>query len=160
VNDQVEPADAARALSEIGRRREQVIRRAAIPRWYWWATAILMIALAAASESWHGALSWAGTALYIAGMLALQLSLAHRGAPPSRDLDAPGSALRLLAGAMAVVAVMTGVGLAARLSLEAAGVPYPGTIASAAAVAVFAAGMQMVMRRHTALLVRRLGGQR
>ena len=39
MNDQIEPADAARALSEIGRRREQVIRRAStVPGWYWWAT--------------------------------------------------------------------------------------------------------------------------
>ena len=43
VSCAVEPADAARALSEIGRRREQVIRRAATPRWYWWATAVLAI---------------------------------------------------------------------------------------------------------------------
>ena len=36
-NDRIEQADAARALSEIGRRREQVIRRRVIPGWFWWA---------------------------------------------------------------------------------------------------------------------------
>jgi hypothetical protein len=159
VNDQIEPADAASALSEIGRRREQVIRRAAIPRWFWWASAALTVAWVAGAESQHGALLWVGNALYVAGLLAIQLFLRHRGAPPSRDLDAPGSALRLLAGCLACVAVVTGVGLATRLSLEAARVPYPGTIASAAAMAVFAAGGQTVMRRHTAFLVRRSGGR-
>ena len=43
MNDQIDPADAARALCEIGRRREQVIRRnSAIPGWYWWAVAVLL----------------------------------------------------------------------------------------------------------------------
>ena len=62
MNDQIEPADAASALSEIGRRREQVIRRAAVPGWYWWATAVLTIALSAAVESGrgHGVLAWIG----------------------------------------------------------------------------------------------------
>ena len=54
MNDQIDPADAARALSEIGRRREQAIRRAAIPRWFWWATAVLTIAWAADTESQRG----------------------------------------------------------------------------------------------------------
>jgi hypothetical protein len=159
VDDQVGPADAARALSEIGRRREQVIRRAAVPRWFWWANAVLTVAWVADMESQHGALFWAGTALYAAGTLALQLFLRYRGVPPSRDLDAPGSVLRLLAGVAACTAVVVGVGLATRLSLEAAGVPYPGTIATAAAMVVFATGMQTVMRRHTAFLVRRSGGR-
>ena len=48
MNDQIEPADAARALSEIGRRREQVIRRAStVPGWFWWASAVLTTAFAA-----------------------------------------------------------------------------------------------------------------
>ena len=50
--EQIEPADAARALSEIGRRREQVIRRAStVPGWYYWAIAVPTTAFAAAKES-------------------------------------------------------------------------------------------------------------
>ena len=71
MNDRVEPADAARALSEISRRREQAIRRAAIPRWFWWATAVLTIAWVAGMEFQRGALFWAGTALFITGTLAV-----------------------------------------------------------------------------------------
>jgi hypothetical protein len=58
MDDRAEPADAARALGEIGRRREQVIRRAmraAFPVWYWWTTAVLTVALAASFEYRRGA---------------------------------------------------------------------------------------------------------
>ena len=93
MNDQIEPADAARALSEIGRRREQVIRRAAAPRWFWWASAVLTIAFAADIDytSRRGALFWAGVALFTAGTLAvngLRLRAVHR-APPRPGLAAP-----------------------------------------------------------------------
>jgi hypothetical protein len=162
VSDQIEPADAARALSEIGRRREQVIRRTAVPRWYWWATAVLVIALAAdADYSQRGALFWAGIALFAAGVLAVNglLFRAVRGAPPHPDLVAPGSVPRLLAGEAALGAAVTGVVLGTELGLEAARVPYPATIACAAGMAVFVAGGQMLMRYRTALLVRRSGGR-
>jgi hypothetical protein len=163
VNDQIEPADAARALSEIGRRREQVIRRTAVPSWYWWAIAVLVIAQAAdADYSRRGALFWAGTALFIAGTLAingLMLSRQFRGAPPRPDLVAPGSVPRLLAGQAALGAVVTGVVLGTKLGLEAAGVPYPATIACAVGMAVLVAGGQMLMRYGIALLVRRPGGR-
>jgi hypothetical protein len=162
VNDQVEPADAARALSEIGRRREQVIRRAsAVPRWFWWASAVLTIAWVADYESQRGALFWAGTALYAAGTLALmgQRLRAVRRAPLRDDKLAPGAIPRMLASAAAFVAVVFGVGLATKLSLEAARVPHPGTIASAVTMAVFVPGGQALTRYHTAVMVRRSGGR-
>ena len=45
------------------------------------------------------------------------------------------------------------------ISLEAARVPYPATIACAAGMAVFAAGGQALTRYNTAFLVRRSGGR-
>ena len=164
MNDQIkqiEPADAARALSEIGRRREQVIRRAAVPRWFWWASAVLVIAFAADTEFLHGALSWAGIALFAAGMLAvngLRLRALFR-APPRDDKLAPGSVPRVLASSAAFVAVVMGVALATKFSLEAAGVPHPGTIATAVAMAVFVPGGLALTRYQTAFLVRRSGGR-
>jgi hypothetical protein len=163
VNDQIEPAEAARALSEIGRRREQVIRRTAVPRWYWWAIAVLVIALAAdADYSRRGALFWAGIALFAAGILAvngLLLSRQFRGPTLSPDLVAPGSVPRLLAASAAHSAAVTGVALGTKLSLEAAGVPYPGTIACTVGMVVLVAGGQMLMRYRMALLVRWPGGR-
>jgi hypothetical protein len=164
VNDQIEqiePADAARALSEIGRRREQVIRRAAAPRWFWWASAVLTIGFAADVDSQRGALFWTGVALFTAGTLAVNgLRLrAVRRAPPRGDLVAPGSVPRVLAGEAVLSAVVMGVTLATGLSLVAARVPYPATIAVAAGMAVLVAGGQALTRYHTAFLVRRPGGR-
>jgi hypothetical protein len=65
----------------------------------------------------------------------------------------------VLAGAAVLVAVVIGVALATKLSLEAAGVPYPGLIASAVAMAALVAGGQMLMRYRTAVLVGRPGGR-
>jgi hypothetical protein len=163
VNDQIEPADAARALSEIGRRREQVIRRTAIPRWFWWAIAVLTIALAAdADHSRRGALYWAGNALFTAGMLAvngLLLSRQSRGPTLSPDLVALDSGPRLLAGSVALWPAVAGVMLGTSLGLEAARVPYPATIACAAGMAVLVAGGQMLMRYRLHLLAPRPGGR-
>src|SRR5438128_12695366 len=89
VDEQIEPSDAADALSEIGRRREQVIRRAqreVFPGWFWWANAVLMIALAAAVESRRGVVLGIGIALFVVGSLVLNVpaSRASRAAPPRR----------------------------------------------------------------------------
>jgi len=46
MTGQVEPADAARALSEIDQRREQAIRRKVFPGWWWWAYAVLIVEFA------------------------------------------------------------------------------------------------------------------
>ena len=161
MNDQIEPADAARALSEIGRRREQVIRRTATPGWYWWASAVLVIAFAADVDSQRGALFWVGIALFTAGTLAVNglLYRAARGPRLRPDLVAPGSVPRLLAREAALVAVVMGVTLGTGLSLKAAGVPYPATIACAVGMAVFVAGGQALMRYRTAVLMRGPGGR-
>ena len=164
MNDQIEPADAALALSEIGRRREQAIRRAStVPGSYYWAIAVLTTAFAADVDytSQRGALFWAGVALFAAGMLAVNglLLRAVRGASLRPGLVAPGSGRRLLARDAALAAVVTGVTLAGKFSLEAAGVPYPATIAVAVGMAVLVAGGQMLTRYRIAFLVRRSGGR-
>ena len=57
------------------------------------------------------------------------------------------------------MAVVIGVALATKLGLEAAGVPYPGMIASAVAMAALVAGGQMLMRYRKAVLMRQSGGR-
>jgi hypothetical protein len=140
-----------------------VIRRTAVPSWYWWAIAVLVIALAADVDytSRRGALFWAGVALFAAGVLAVTglLVRAVSGAPLRPGLVAPGSVPRLLARDAALAAVVNGVVLGTELGLEAAGVPYPATIACAVGMAVLVAGGQMLMRYSIALLVRRSGGR-
>lgn len=163
MSDHIEPTDAARALDEIGRRREQVIRRAlraACPVWYWWATAVLVVALAASFEYRGGALRWIGLTLFVVGSLVtgVPVSRAARATPLRRGLDAPTRGT--LVAVTAFVVVLLGVCLATGLSLKAAGVHYPATIATAVAAVVFAVGGQVLVRWVTAMLVRRSWSQR
>lgn len=163
MDDQVEPAEAAGALTEIGRRREQAIRRslrAAVPAWYWWTTAVLTVALAASFEYRHGALRWIGVALFVLGSLVtgVPVSRAARAAPLHRSLDSPRRGT--LVGVSVFVLVLLGVCLATGLTLKAAGVPYPGTIAATVTAVVFAVGGQVLMRFVTAALVRRSWSRR
>ncbi len=157
MNDQIEPADAANALDEIDRRREQVIRRKVFPSWWWWAYAVLLTALAAAVESGRGVLPWIGIALFVAGSLVIDgpVRRAARAAAPRRGLAGPGATRRTLVGLAAFVAVLLGVAVATGLGLKAAGVPYPGTIAAAVTGVLFAVGGPMLVRLDAAMLVRR-----
>jgi hydrogenase-4 membrane subunit HyfE len=163
MNDRIEPADAARALNEISRRREQVIRRAmraACPVWYWWTTAVLTIALAASFEYRRGALYWIGITLFVVGSLvtSVPVSRAARAAPLRRGLDT--ARRETLVGLAAFVLVLLGICLATGLSLKAAGVPYPATIAAAVTAVVFAVGGQVLVRSVTAVMVRRSWSRR
>src|SRR5215469_15251505 len=46
VNSELHPGEAADALAEIHKRQQQVIDRAIVPAWYWWAVGALMVVLA------------------------------------------------------------------------------------------------------------------
>jgi hypothetical protein len=159
MNDQIGPADAARALREIDRRREQVIRRKVIPSWYWWANGVLMIALAAAVESGRGVVIWTGIALFVASALVINVpvSRAARAAPPRRGLAGP--VRRTLVAMAALMLVLLGVAVATGLGLKAAGVLYPGTISAAVTAVLFAVGWQLLVRYEQAVRVRRSRSQ-
>lgn len=162
MSDRIEPADAAHALGEIDRRREQVIRRRVFPTWWWWAYAVLFIELAAAVESGRGVLLWIGIAVFVACSLVIDIPVrrAARAAAPRRGLAGPGSARRTLVGLATFVAVLLGVGLATGFGLKAAGVPHPGTIAAAVTAVLFAVSGPMLVRWEAAMLVRRSRNQR
>jgi hypothetical protein len=155
MDDQIEPSDAARALSEIDRRREQVIRREVFTGWFWWGHAVLLVVLAAAIESGRGVLVGIGIAVFVAGSLVVDVPVqrAARAAPPHRDLAGRASA-RVARVGLAFVVALIGVAVATGLSLKAAGVPDPGTIAAAVTGVVFAVGGQMLVRYEMAVLVR------
>lgn len=160
MSDRIEPADAARALDEIDRRREQVIRRRVFPTWWWWAYAVLFTEAAAAVESDRGVLVAIGLAVFVVGSFAVDVPVrrAARAASPRRGL-APGSGRRTLIGMVAFLASLLGVGLAAGLSAKAAGVPHPGAIAGAVTGVVFAVCGPVFVRWEAAMLVRRSGRQ-
>lgn len=161
MSDQIEPAEAERALSEIGRRREQAIRRKVFPGWFWWGHAVLIVGFVAAVESGRGVLVGIGIAVFVVGSLVVDLpvSRAARAAPLRRGLAGPGAVRSTLIGVAGFVAAVLGVALATGLSLRSAKVPYPGTIASVVAAVVFAIGGQLLVRYEAAVLVRRSGSR-
>ena len=158
MNEQIDPADAERALGEIERRREQVIRRKVFPGWWWWAYAVLITAFSAAVESGRGMLIGIAIVLFVVASLLIDVPVrrAARGAVPRRGLGAR----RTLVGLAAFVVGLLGVALAAGLSLKAAGVPHPGTIAAAVAGVLFAVVGPRLVRYEADLLVRRSGSRR
>lgn len=161
MSDRIEPADAARALGEIDRRREQVIRRKVFPGWWWWAYAVLMTESTACVESGSGVVLGIGIGLFVAVSLVIDVPVrrAARAAAPRRGLGGPGAGRRTLIGLVLFVAALLGVAIATGLSLKAARVPHPGTIAAAVAGVLFAVGGPMLVRAEAAMLVRRSGGR-
>lgn len=157
MNEQIDPAEAARALSEIDRRREQVIRRRVFPGWWWWSYAGLITAFSAVVESAHGVLLGIAIALLVVGMLLIDVPVrrAARAASPRRGLGAR----RTLIGLAAFVVGLLGVAMATGISLKAAGVPHPGAITGAVTGVLFAVVGPMLVRYEADLLVRRSGSQ-
>ena len=156
MNDRIEPADAALALSEIERRREQVIRRTVIPGWFWWAQAVLTVGLTACIEFGTGAVPWIGVGVFTVGsaVINLPVSRAARAAPVNRALAVGGKNRRVVIALVVGIAALLGVVLGTAFGLHAAGVPASGTIASVVASLLFAIGGPMLVRYEAAILVR------
>ncbi|MGH3338749.1 MAG: hypothetical protein ACRDPL_07975 [Propionibacteriaceae bacterium] len=158
--DQVRPEEAARALTEIGQRQEQVIRLAVIPNWYWWAIAVLMVAFAAAVDTRQGLVVGIGTAVFVAGVLTTTgwvVVQAVRGAPPRNDLLGTGGVVAILG----FVAVIVGVSLAVAFILKASGVSYAATIGVSVTAVLLVVGGPMLMRHlQGRMLANRSGSHR
>ena len=162
MSDPIEPADAARALDEIERRRAQVIRRRIFPRWYWWAHAALLLGFIVALQSGNTVVTWLGVGLYTVAAISIDrpVSRAARAAAPRRGLGGPGEARRTLIGIACFLLCLLGVLVTTALSLRAAGVRYAVIIAGTITAVLFAVGGQLLVRWSTNVQVRRSGGKR
>jgi hypothetical protein len=156
MTDQVRPEEAARALTEIGQRQEQVIRLAVIPSWYWWAIAVLMAAFAAAVDTRQGLVVGIGTAVFVAGVLTTTGRVAFRSAQPRNDLLGPGGVIAILG----FVAVTVGVALAVAFILKASGVSYAATISVSVTAVMLVVGGPMLMRYLQGLMLANRSGSR
>ena len=160
MNDQVRPEEAARALAEIGQRQEQVIRLSAIPTWYWWAIAVLMIGFTAAVETRRGLAIGIGTAVFVVGVLAATGRVVFRSvrsAQPRNDLLGPGGVFAILG----FVAVTVGVSMAVAFPLEASGISYPATVGVSVAAVMLVIGGPFLMRYlQGRMLANRSGSRR
>jgi uncharacterized membrane protein YgdD (TMEM256/DUF423 family) len=159
MTDQVRPEEAAHALTEIGRRQEQVIRQAVIPNWYWWAIAVLMVAFAAAVDTRQGLVVGIGTAVFVVGVLTTTgrvVVRAVRSAQPRNDLLGPGGVVAILG----FVAVTLGVSLAVAFILKASGVSYAATMSVAITAVMLVVGGPMLMRYLQGLMLANRSGSR
>ncbi|MFC5219539.1 hypothetical protein [Streptomyces coerulescens] len=158
--DQVRPAEAARALTEIDQRQEQIIRMAGLPRWFWGAIAFLMVAFAAVVDTTRGGLvQGMATALFVAGVLTTVGLVAFRSvrsAQPRNNLFGP----RIVAADLAFAAVIVGVSLAATLILKASGVSYAAIIGASITAVILVVGGPMFTRYRQGLMLANRSGSR
>ena len=153
-----DPIDAERALAEMHSRREQVIGSNLVPNWFWMSIAALMVTFVAAVESHRGWLVATGSAIYVLGLAALIGTVARRARVQVRtELLGVRGALAIAGFTVTLVAAGVGLGLA----LDAAGVPWPATIAClpVAAGLVFGGPRLMAYLRRL-MLSRPLAGSR
>jgi len=160
MHNDLHPDEAARALTEIGQRQEQVINLALIPTWYWWAVAGLMVGLSAAVDSHRPVAIGLGTSLFVLGILAVTgrvvFSAAWR-AQLRNDLLGAGGVLAILG----FVAIILAVSLPTAFALQAAGVRYPATVGVLAGAVLMVIGGPLLMRHlRRVMLSHRTGRQR
>ncbi|MFI1412379.1 hypothetical protein ACH4Y0_21060 [Streptomyces sp. NPDC020707] len=160
MTDRVRPEEAARALTEIDQRQEQIIRMASLPRWFWGAIAFLTVAFAAVVDTTRGGLvQGMATALFVAGVLTtvgLVAFRSSRSAQPHNSLFGP----RIMAADLAFAVVIVGVSLAASLTLKASGVSYAATVAASITAVVLVIGGPMYTRYRQGLILANRSGSR
>jgi hypothetical protein len=143
--DEVNPHEAAQALTEIGQRQEQVIEVSIVPSWYWWAVGVLMVVLAATVESRQPVAIGAGVAVFVVGLLWSTIRLIRRSVAlvqPRNDLMRPEGVLAILG----FVALILAASLPTAFALKAAGAAYPATIGVSAGAVVLVVGGPLLMR--------------
>jgi hypothetical protein len=145
MNESINPDEAARALAEIGRRSDQVARLSLLPDWFWWALAVLNVALAIGVDVRTPLAIGLGTTVFTVGLLIVIAIVLGRGqirAPLRRDLLGG----RAAAVIMVHVALILLVNLPTAFILQAEGVPYPATIGALGGGVVMLLGGPIVSR--------------
>ncbi len=158
--ENLRPDEAARALTEIRQRQEQVIKLSIIPAWYWWAIAGLMVGFSAAIDS-HRRLAIAiGTSVFVIGVLTATARVVIGGmrrTQPRNDLLGPIGVLAILG----FVATVLAVSLPTAFALQAAGVRYPATLGVlVGAILMVLGGPWLTRLLQRIMLAKRAGSQR
>ncbi len=146
MNPDVQPDEAASALSAVRRQQEQVINAVLVPGWYWWVIAALAVGLGAAVDSHREAVLAITIPVFAVAVAVLTAAMIfggyRRAQVRSTDLLGPRGALRI----MVFVWLLVGTILGAAFALRAGHLRYPGTIATAIGAAVLVAGGPVLMR--------------
>lgn len=156
--NEVRPDEAAGALTEIARRRAQVVTLTIIPTWFWWTTAVLMVGLSVAVETRRPLVIGIATAAFVVGILIvtgrLVLGIVGR-AQPRNDLLRPTGVLAILGFVAGILAVS----LPTSFALKATGVRYPATAGILLAGVLMVVGGPLLMRYLRRLMLdNRAGG--
>jgi len=160
VQRDVPPDEAARALTEIGRRQEQVIALSVVPVWYWWAVAVLMVGLAAAVDAHRPVLTGVGTVVFVLGVLGATGAVVLRGLRHAQPRDGLLGATGVLS-ILGFVAAVLAVSLPTAFGLRTAGVGHPavwGVLVGA--VLMVTAGPLLSARLRRGMLARAAGTPR
>ncbi len=146
-------AEAAAALAEIQRRREQVIKAVLVPVWYWWAMAAGMVAIGAARDT--GDLVVQAITIPLAALVMAVLTGAMIPAVRRRvqvhSATQPGA--RAAAAIFGLILLVDGAIVGTAAGLHAACLPYPGTIGTAAGAAVIVIAGPLVNRYLSRLML-------
>jgi hypothetical protein len=158
--EELRPDEAARALTEIRQRQEQVIKLAIIPTWYWWAIAVLMVGFSAAVDSHRPLAVGIGTSLFVIGVLTATGRVVIGGlrrAQLRNELLGPIGVLAILG----FVATILAVSLPTAFAFKAAGVRYPATLSVLVGAVVMVVGGPLLTRfLQRIMLAKRAGSQR
>jgi hypothetical protein len=157
MTNEVRPDEAAGALTEIARRRAQVVTLTIIPTWFWWAVAVLMIGFSVAVDTRRPLVIGIATAAFVIGVLIvtgrLVIGIVGR-AQPRNDLLGPAGVLAILGFVAGILAVA----LPTSFALQAAGVRYPATAGVLLASVVMVIGGPLLMRYLRRLMLNNRAG--
>jgi hypothetical protein len=160
MHEELRPDEAARALTEIRQRQEQVIKLAIIPAWYWWAIAGLMVGFSAAIDSHRRLAIGIATSVFVIGVLAATGRIVVGGlrrAQLRNDLLGPIGVFAILG----FVATILAVSLPTAFALQAAGVRYAATLSVLIGAVLMVVGGPFLMRLlQRIMLAKRTGGHR
>ena len=142
--DPIGQHDASAELARVRAAQDAVISRAIVPPWYWWAVALLSVALGVIVDTGVPVAVAVGAVLFavvVAGLTAWAI-LGGGRVQVSRELLGGDGALRIIG----FVGVVVGVSLAVGFALRAGGAPDPATIATLVTAVGLVVGGPWLMR--------------
>ena len=130
MNSELHPGEAADALAEIRKRQEQVIDRAIVPAWYWWAVGALMVVLAVGVDTRTHLALGITIPVFVVGILSATGAAVRGQFRDARVHDALLDGRGVMA-ILVFVGLIVGCTIGIAFALRAGGVSYPATIACA-----------------------------
>jgi hypothetical protein len=152
--------EAATALAEIQRRREQVIKAVLVPVWYWWVIGAGIVAIGAARDTGDllvQAITIPLAVLVMAVLTGAMIPEVRRRVQVNEAMQPDGRAAAAIIG---MIVLVDGVTISLAASLAGAHVPHPVTIGCAAGAAVLVIAGPLVSRYLNKLMLSQARRQR